>query len=192
MANLQELPEGLPVPQDDGACDHLLGLTVPDVSLMTTSGEQVSMVDLAQQRTVLYIYPMTGRPDRNLPGNWDEIPGARGCTPQSCSFRDHYQELQNLGAGVYGLSTQPSHYQQEVKTRLHLPFELLSDVDLTFAQALNLPTFRVQTLEMISPDINPILIKRITLVVSKGKIEKVFYPVFPPDKNAEQVLKYLA
>lgn len=191
MATLQDLPEGLPVPQDDGACNHLAGMTVPDVSLVATSGQTVSVADLAKKRTVLYIYPMTGRPDRNLPSDWDEIPGARGCTPQSCSFRDHYQELKDLGADVYGLSTQPSSYQQEVKTRLHLPFELLSDVDLNLVKTLRLPTFQVEVLESISPDINAVLIKRITLVLSNGRVEKVFYPVFPPDKSAEQVLGYL-
>jgi peroxiredoxin len=191
MTNLQDLPEGLPVPQDDGACDHLAGMSVRDISLESTSGQKVSLTDLAKKRTVLYIYPMTGRPDRNLPSDWDEIPGARGCTPQSCSFRDHYHELKDLGADVYGLSTQPSSYQQEVKTRLHLPFELLSDVDLKLAKTLRLPTFQVEVLESISPDINAVLIKRITLVLSNGKVEKVFYPVFPADKNAEQVLEYL-
>lgn len=191
MSNLQQLPDDLPVPKDDGACRHLTGMAIPEITLMATSGQRVSLPDLASKRTVLYIYPMTGRPDRNLPRDWDEIPGARGCTPQSCSFRDHYQDLQGLGADVYGLSTQPTAYQQEVKTRLHLPFDLLSDADLKVTTALNLPTFRADALGETSPDIQSLLIKRITLVLSKGVIEKVFYPVFPPDQNAQQVMSYL-
>jgi peroxiredoxin len=191
MSNLQSLPVNLPIPQEDGACTHLPGKVIPDIALVSTSRQKMSLADLAKSRTVIYIYPMTGRPDRNLPQAWDAIPGARGCTPQSCSFRDHYQELQALETAVYGLSTQSTTYQQEAKTRLHLPFDLLSDAELNFATALELPTFQVDALSEISPEINPVLIKRITLVLCKGKIEKVFYPVFPPDQNAAQVLNYL-
>ena len=132
--------------------------------------------------TVVYCYPMTGRPDRDLPQGWDEIPGARGCTPQSCSFRNHHAELGELCARVFGLSTQSTGYQRETVGRLHLPFELLSDEDLAFAGALSLPTFEADGM---------ILIKRLTLVLEDGRIEKVFYPVFPPGKNVDEVLAWL-
>jgi peroxiredoxin len=135
------------------------------------------------ERAVLYLYPRTGHPDRAVPDGWNEIPGARGCTPQSCAFRDHFNELKALGAGVFGLSTQSSEYQQEAARRLHLPFELLSDAELVFAKALRLPTFEVESMT---------LIKRLTLVIRDGQVEKVFYPVFPPDKNAEEVTRWLA
>jgi peroxiredoxin len=125
---------------------------------------------------------MTGRPDRSLPAGWDEIPGARGCTPQSCSFRDHHAELRVLGASVFGLSTQDTDYQREAATRLHLPFALLSDSDLAFAGALDLPTFEVEGM---------VLLKRLTLIIDEGWIEKVFYPVFPPDRSAEEVVEWL-
>jgi peroxiredoxin len=180
--NLYELPAGLPVPEDDGAAEHLPGLELPPVSLASTSGENVDLSALAG-RTVLYCYPMTGRPDRALPAGWDGIPGARGCTPQSCAFRDHHAELGALGARVFGLSTQSTGYQREAKERLHLPFELLSDQELRFAGALGLPTFEVE---------GTVLLKRLTMIVSDGRIEKVFYPVFPPDKNAGEVAAWLA
>jgi peroxiredoxin len=125
---------------------------------------------------------MTGRPDRSLPAGWDEIPGARGCTPQSCSFRDHHAELRALGASVFGLSTQDTDYQREAATRLHLPFALLSDAELAFAGALGMPTFEVEGM---------VLLKRLTLVIDEGWIEKVFYPVFPPDRSAEEVVEWL-
>ena len=188
---LTDLPADLPVPQDDGACDHLSGLAVPDLRFAATSGEKVSLAHLTERRSVLYIYPMTGRPERELPPGWAELPGARGCTPQSCSFRDHHAELQALGADVCGLSSQPSAYQAEAKARLHLPFELLSDTELSLADALKLPTFEVEALAELSPDIPQRLYKRVTLIVSGGHIEKVFYPVFPPDLNALEVLAYL-
>lgn len=175
------LPEGLPVPTDDGACDHLPGTVLPSVELPSTAGYAVDLSSLPG-RTVVYIYPRTGRPDEEpLPG-WDEIPGARGCTPQSCAFRDHYQELSALGARVFGLSSQTTDYQQEAAERLRLPFPLLSDAGLGFAHALRLPTFEAGGM---------VLIKRITLVVRDGRIEKLFYPVFPPDKNAEEVIAWL-
>jgi peroxiredoxin len=179
--NPYELPNDLPVPEDDGAADHLPGMRLPPVSLAATSGEVVDLSTLAG-RTVVYCYPMTGRPDRSLPTGWDEIPGARGCTPQSCSFRDHHAELRALGASVFGLSTQDTDYQSEAATRLHLPFALLSDADLAFARALGLPTFEVEGM---------VLLKRLTLVIDEGWIEKVFYPVFPPDKSAEEVVEWL-
>jgi peroxiredoxin len=179
--NLYDLPEGIPAPTDDGAADHLPGMQLPSVPLTSTSGDTVDLSSLSGV-TVVYCYPMTGRPDRELPRGWDEIPGARGCTPQSCSFRDHYSELRDLGARVFGLSTQSTGYQQEAVGRLHLPFELLSDERLAFAAALGLPTFEVD---------GTTLFKRLTLIIEDGRIEMVFYPVFPPGKNAEEVLAWL-
>ena len=176
-----DLPQGIPAPTDDGAADHLPGMRLPSVPLSSTSGGTVDLSALSET-TVVYCYPMTGRPDRDLPQGWDEIPGARGCTPQSCSFGDHHAELRELGARVFGLSTQSTGYQREAVARLHLPFELLSDEDLAFAGALSLPTFEADGM---------ILIKRLTLVLEDGRIEKVFYPVFPPGKNADEVLAWL-
>ncbi len=180
--NLYELPKDLPAPIDDGACDHLPGMQLPAVPLPSTAGRVVDLASLPG-RTVVYCYPRTGRPDADPPKGWDDIPGARGCTPQSCAFRDHHQELRAWGARVFGLSTQDTAYQQEAAERLHLPFELLSDERLIFAKALRLPTFEVASMT---------LIKRLTLILSDGRIEKVFYPVFPPDKNAEEVIRWLA
>jgi peroxiredoxin len=179
--NPYELPNDLPVPEDDGAADHLPGMRLPPISLASTSGAVVDLTALPG-RTVVYCYPMTGKPDRSLPAGWDEIPGARGCTPQSCSFRDHHAELRALGASVFGLSTQDTDYQSEAATRLHLPFALLSDSDLAFAGALDLPTFEVEGM---------VLLKRLTLIIDEGWIEKVFYPVFPPDRSAEEVVGWL-
>jgi peroxiredoxin len=180
--SLYTIPENLPIPIDDGACNHLLGMKIPRVPLLTTTGE---IVDLSNSigRTVVYCYPRTGQPDQDPPNGWNEIPGARGCTPQSCAFKDHYQELQNLKANVFGLSTQDTCYQREAVERLHLPFELLSDEKLEFAQSLRLPTFEIDSMT---------LIKRLTLVINNGQIEKVFYPVFPPDKNADEVIDWLS
>ncbi len=179
--NTYDLPEGIPVPTDDGAADHLPGMRLPSVALISTSEDTVDLSVLSG-RTVIYCYPMTGRPDRELPQDWDEIPGARGCTPQSCSFRDHHAELRDLGARVFGVSTQNTEYQQEAVGRLHLPFELLSDENLAFAEALGLPTLEAGGMT---------LLKRLTLIIEDGRIEKVFYPVFPPGKNAEEVLSWL-
>ena len=180
--SLHELPEGIPTPVDDGACDHLPGMRLPSVALSSTSGEPVDLSQLPG-KTVVYCYPRTGRPDESLPRGWDEIPGARGCTPQSCAFRDHHAELQTLGARVFGLSNQDTGYQQEAIERLHLPFELLSDESSAFAKALNLPTFEVEGMA---------LIKRLTLVICDGRIERVFYPVFPPGENASEVVEWLS
>ena len=179
--NPQELPEGLPEPTDDGAADHLQGMSIPHVPLPSTAGEPVDLAALPG-RTVVYCYPLMGRPDRRLPRGWDEIPGARGCSPQSCAFRDHHEDLRALGARVFGLSTQDTEYQREAVERLHLPYELLSDEDLRFAGALSLPTFEVEGSR---------LLRRLTLIVADGQIQKVFYPVFPPDKNAEEVVQWL-
>ena len=181
-SNIYQLPSNLPAPTDDGACDHLPGMQVPSVPLAATSGDAVDLSALAG-RTVVYGYPRTGRPDQEPPQGWDDIPGARGCTPQSCAFRDHHEELQALGAAVFGLSTQTSDYQREAAERLHLPFPLLSDSNLAFATALRLPTFDFDGMT---------LLKRVTLILRDGVIEHVFYPVFPPDKNAETVIAWLA
>jgi peroxiredoxin len=180
--NPNELPEGLPVPEDDGAADHLPGKWLPSVALRSTVG---NVVDLSALRgmTVAYCFPMMGRPDSDMPQGWDEIPGARGCTPQSCAFRDHHAELRSLGARVFGISAQDSAFQKKIAERLHLPFELLSDEDLILAEALSLPTFEVEGLR---------LLRRLTLIVADGQIHKVFYPVFPPDKNAEEVVQWLS
>ena len=180
VASLDQLPENLPVPVDDGACSHLQGFFLPSVHLPATNGQLVDFSSLSS--VVIYCYPMTGRPDVQLPDGWEQIPGARGCTPQSCSFRDHYSELQALGTEVYGLSTQATDYQVEAKNRLHLPFELVSDNALIFINALNLPTFEVDGIK---------LSKRITLIAQNGLITKMFYPVFPPDRNADQVIEFL-
>ena len=177
-----ELPENLPVPKDDGAANHLPGMKMPSLGLPATDG---SLVDLStlKGRTVVYAYPRTGQPGKTLPTGWDAIPGARGCTPQSCSFRDHFAELQKAGVRhLYGLSTQSSDYQREAAERLHLPFKILSDESLALSRALRLPTFKVDNME---------LIRRLTLVIDNGTITHVFYPVFPPDKSAGEVLAWL-
>ncbi len=181
MTNLEILPPNLPIPDDDGACNHLLGLSIPDLSLYATGGELIDLSSV-KGRLVIYCYPMTGPAETPLPDGWDAIPGARGCTPQACSFRDHYQELKLLNTQVYGMSTQSSADQRESKDRLHLPFELLSDENLTFTKALNLPLHSVDKMKFL---------KRITLIFEDGIIIKYFYPVFPPDKNIDQVLQYL-
>jgi peroxiredoxin len=176
------LPSELPVPQDDGATRHLVGAALPAVPLAATDGTAVDLSSL-RGRTVVYVYPRTGRPGENMPDGWDAIPGARGCTPQSCSFRDHFAELRKLGvARVFGLSTQDSDYQCEVVERLHLPFPVLSDADLNLTRALKLPTFTVEGM---------LLLKRMVFVIDDGLMTKVFYPVFPPDKSAEDVLSWL-
>ena len=179
--NLHQLPADLPVPVDDGACDHLPGSRLPSMPLPTTAGRAIDLASLPG-RTVVYAYPRTGRPDRAMPPGWDAIPGARGCTPQSCAFRDHQGELRAVGVQVFGLSTQDTTYPREAAERLHLPFELLSDVDLAFASALRLPTFELHGMT---------LMMRLTLVVADGRIEHVFYPVFPPDRNAGDVVAWL-
>jgi peroxiredoxin len=178
--NFTKLPKDLPVPIDDGACNHLFGLPLPSINLSATSGRTVNLAQLPG-RVVIYCYPMTGRPGVPLPDGWDQIPGARGCTPQSCSFRDHYQELGALNAQVFGLSTQTTEYQREAAERLDLPFELLSDSALQFANTLCLPTFEIEGMH---------LIKRVTLIARDGKIVKNFYPIFPPDKNATDVIAW--
>ncbi|MGB8628562.1 MAG: peroxiredoxin [Xanthobacteraceae bacterium] len=176
------LPPDIPVPQDDGAARHLANLALPDVALPATSGSPVTLSKLTG-RTVLYIYPRTGVPGIDAPPGWDQIPGARGCTPQSCGFRDHFAELKALGVEhLYGLSTQDTAYQREAAERLHLPFAILSDADLKLTRAIDLPTFTTSGMT---------LLKRMALVVDDGVIVKAFYPVFPPDKNAAEVIAWL-
>lgn len=182
MTTLTQLPADLPHPVDDGACNHLPGRFMPALSLPSTSGREVDLGALPDVRTVIYCYPMTGVPGQPLPERWDGIPGARGCTPQSCAFRDHHAELAALGAGVFGLSTQDTSYQREMVERLHLPFEVLSDAEFRLTDALGLPIFTVEGKR---------LVKRLTLVVRDGCIEHVFYPVFPPDRSAEEVIDWL-
>jgi len=180
--NPQFLPSGIPIPQDDGAARHLAGAKLPDLVLPATDGTSVNLSRLSR-RTVIYIYPRTGVPGVDPPTGWDQIPGARGCTPQSCAFRDHFGELARLGVvHLYGLSTQDTAYQREAATRLHLPFALLSDERLALARALKLPTFSVAGMT---------LLKRMALVVDDGQITKAFYPVFPPDKSAAEVVAWI-
>lgn len=182
MSNsLHTLPAGLPIPVDDGLAAHLAGMQLPDVLLNSISGDAVNLSTI-QQKLVIYIYPLTGRPDVALPAGWDQIPGARGCTPQACDFSNHYQALQALNTVVFGLSSQNTEYQLELKNRLHLPFDLLSDSQFLWHESLTLPTFKVNEL---------MLYKRLTLVVEQSVIKKVFYPVFPPDQNASQVIDWL-
>lgn len=172
----------LPAPIDDGAAAHLVGLNWPAIALPSTARSAVDISAL-DGLCVVYAYPMTGRPDQELPGGWDMVPGARGCTPQSCAFRDHFAELQSLGAShVFGLSAQTTDYQREAAERLHLPFPLLSDPELQVARSLKLPTFEVGDLR---------LFKRLTLIIDSGTIIKTFYPVFPPDRNATEVAAWL-
>lgn len=177
------LPADLPVPADDGAARHLQGRAMPAVELRATDGSRVRLDALGVGRTVLYLYPLTGRPGADLPDGWDDIPGARGCTPEACAFRDHHADLIAAGArAVFGLSTQSTAYQREVVERLHLPFAMLSDEKLALGAAMNLPTFDAA---------GRTLYRRLTMIVLDGTVQHVFYPVFPPDRHAEQVLGWL-
>jgi peroxiredoxin len=175
------LPQNLPVPEDDGACDHLAGITFPSLTFASTAGP----VNLAARAgtTVVYIYPRSS-PDQDDPEGWDALPGARGCSPQGCAFRDHQTEIERLGASVFGLSTQPVPYLQAEVARLHLPFSLISDTRLRLREALRLPLLEFE-LDGAK------FYKRVTLIIRDGHIVKVFYPVFPPDQNAEQVMAWL-
>jgi len=182
MSTYEQLPVDLPIPNDDGACDHLMGAKLPNVELLATNGALVNLSKRAK-KIVIYCYPMTGSPVVPLPAGWDEIPGARGCTPQSCSFRDHHVELSALGAEVFGMSTQETSYQREMVERLHLPFSVLSDVKLKFCEALNLPTFQVDGMR---------LMKRVTMIAKEGVIVGVHYPVFPSTSDPDWVIKQLS
>lgn len=178
------LPSDLPEPQDDGAADHLAGLPLPEVSLPASDGASVSLRGLGRGRSILYFYPLTGRPGVDLPEGWDAIPGARGCSTEACNFRDHFAQLHEAGAThVFGVSSQHSDYQAEVASRLRLPFTMLSDERFQLADELRLPVFAAPG--------HARLYKRLTLVVADGVIEKVFYPIFPPNTHAQQVLDWL-
>ncbi len=181
MKDLYQLPDNLPIPVDDGACDHLVGMLLPSLLLKTTSK---GSLDLSAEKgiIVIFFYPMIGRPDSPPMIGWNEIPGARGCTPQTCSYRDYYNHLTELGAKVLGASSQVIEEQNEAVTRLKLPFELLNDSEFKLTESLNLPTFDYQGVKMI---------KRITLVVVNGVIRKVFYPVFPPNQDVNHVIFWL-
>jgi peroxiredoxin len=177
-----QLPSDLPVPEDDGAADHLEGLDVPALELPSSSGRTLNLAGLASARLVAYVYPRTGTPGEPSPGGWDDIPGARGCTPQSCGYRDVIGEFKRRGVTVVGISAQDARGQAEFAQREQIPFPLLSDSGLVLAKALGLPTFRVEGLT---------LYKRLTFVAEAGLIAKVFYPVFPPDRDATEVLAWL-
>jgi peroxiredoxin len=176
------LPPDLPRPIDDGAAKHLAGMPLPKISLPAADGRTVDLSQLTAPRTVLYFYPMTGVPGKPLPDGWDLIPGARGCTPQACAFRDHSGELAQLQTDVFGCSTQTTAYQREMATRLSLPFAILSDAEYRLCDALRLPTFEVGGVR---------LLKRLTLILRDGRIEHVFYPVFPSNENAAEVVRWL-
>ena len=182
--NYLELPEGLPEPVADGACDKLVGMAMPDLALPSTAGGLINFAGLTPSRYIIYCYPLTGNPTMSLPCNWDSIPGARGCTPQALTFKFNYQSIREAGFELFGLSTQTSAYQKEFADRMQLPFGLLSDENLVFVQALGLPVFAVE--ELGTP-----LIKRLTFIVIDNKIVKVFYPIFPPTENADEVLAWL-
>jgi peroxiredoxin len=183
VSDFLELPQGLPVPEDDGAAAHLPGLAVPDLSLPSTRGGPESLARLSTSLLVAYVYPRTGVPGQPSPAGWDDIPGARGCTPQSCAFRDSLERFSELGASVVGVSAQTPDEQLEFSEREHIPFPLLSDCGLELARRIGLPTFEVEEMT---------LYRRLTLVAEEGRIVKAFYPVFPPDRNAEEVLAWLA
>ncbi|QBZ83351.1 Putative peroxiredoxin bcp [Hydrogenovibrio crunogenus] len=180
MKDLHKLPDDLPVPVDDGACDHLLDSIVPSVAL---KGVSDTIIDLSsiEGMVVIFFYPMNGRPDSPPMIGWNDIPGARGCTPQSCSFRDNYSQLEKLGVKLFGVSSQPLKDQKEASARLNLPFELLNDSQLELTRAMNLPTFEYELSTYI---------KRITIISEDGVIKKTFYPVFPPDKNVSDVIEW--
>jgi peroxiredoxin len=178
---IHTFPPDLPVPEDDGAADHLTGMRIPAIALPSTAGGDIRL-DRLPGRTVLFCYPRTGRPDEELPRGWDAIPGARGCTPEACGFRDAHAQFAELGVRVLALSTQSPDYQTEMAGRLHLPFPVLSDDELKLTTALRLPTFETSGWT---------LLKRLTLVIDDGRVSHVFYPVFPPDTHAAEVLEWL-
>ena len=180
--SLDQLPSGLPVPVDDGAADHLVGHDLPNLDRPTAQRGTVNLATAGTPWLVLYVYPMTGRPDVALPDNWEMIPGARGCTPQTCAFRDHQAELADLGASVVGMSVQSVDYQAEMVDRLHVPFPIVSDEDRVVGSALKLPTMEAGGMT---------LYKRLTMIARAGRVEHTMYPVFPPDANAGEVMDWL-
>jgi len=183
VSDFAQLPPDLPVPEDDGAADHLTGIGIPSLRLPSTQGGEADLAALAGDRLVAYLYPRTGLPGEPLIEGWDDIPGARGCTPQSCAYRDALAEFERIGATVVGISAQTPEEQREFAEREQIPFPLLSDSGLALAwEPLRLPTFEAGGLT---------LYRRLTLVIEKGTIVKVFYPVFPPDRDAAEVLAWL-
>ena len=180
--NFSKFPPELPIPEDDGSCKHLLGKTIPDISLPNQDGNDLKLKREASFRIVLYCYPMTGNPRKPLPPNWNDLPGARGCTPQACSFRDHYDDLIKRNAIPIGVSTQSVSELKEMINRLHIPYDILSDSELKFAKLMKLPTFKIK---------NFVFIKRLTLIIEQFVIIKVFYPIFPPDLHIYEVLDWL-
>jgi peroxiredoxin len=182
MMDLHALPEDLPVPEDDGAADHLPGAQVPSIALSTSAGEFIDLALAAQETLVIYVYPATGVPGRPLPAGWDQVPGARGCTPQSCAFRDHVRDLATLGASVMGLSAQRIEEQREFAEREHIPYPLLNDSEFVLASEFGLPTFQLDGARYY---------RRLTFIARAGQIAKVFYPVFPPEQNAAEVIGWL-
>lgn len=182
MTNLTQLPPDLPRPIDDGLADHLTGTIFPSIVLKSTNGDLVNSIYFKKGITVIYCYPLTGRPDQELPKGWNEIPGARGCTPQALTFAEKYNEFQKRNIKLFGLSTQTTDYQKEMVERLHLPFLVFSDSDFKLTKLLKLPTFKVE---------GKVLLKRLTMVIKDGIITKVFYPIFPPNLNVEEVLKWV-
>jgi peroxiredoxin len=181
-SNFTQLPADLPVPEDDGAADHLPASPLPELALPSTQGRPLNLTGIAAGRLVAYVYPRTGVPGEPLLPGWDDIPGARGCTPQSCAYRDAVEEFASLGTAIVGISAQSPDEQHEFAAREHIPFPLLSDSGLQLAAALRLPTFEVEGLT---------LYKRLTFVAEAARIVKVFYPVFPPDRDASEVLSWL-
>jgi peroxiredoxin len=187
VSDYTSLPAGLPVPEDDGAADHLPGARLPRLALAATSGGEIDLAELAAGLLVAYVYPATGVPGERLPDGWDDIPGARGCTPQSCAYRDSVARFEARGARLVGISVQSAAEQAEFASREHIPYPLLSDPGLSLADSLGLPTFEVEIDGAVST-----LYKRLTFVAEDGVIVKAFYPVFPPDRDAATVVAWLA
>ncbi len=170
------------IPPNDGACDHLMGLPIPDLRFSSIDGDEVSMARLSPGPAVIYIYPMTGSSGADMPDGWELVSGASGCTPQSCSYRDDHAAFRDLGASVFGLSGQSTEAQREFADREHIPFPLLSDPELKFGAALGLPTFEVA---------GEVFYKRVTLIIETGQVAYVRYPVFPPSGDALVTLEWL-
>jgi peroxiredoxin len=179
---LHSLPDGLPVPKDDGAAQYLLGASMPSLQLASSAGERLDLGELARQTMILYVYPRTGVPGQPLPAGWDQIPGARGCTPQSCAFRDSVAQIAELDGAIFGLSSQDLAEQQEFAAREHIPYPLINDSSFSLAGELGLPTFEADGERYY---------RRLTLIARSARIVKVFYPVFPPQQNAADVIAWL-
>ncbi|VAW52529.1 Alkyl hydroperoxide reductase subunit C-like protein [hydrothermal vent metagenome] len=181
MKDLYQLPEGLPVPVDDGACNHLEGAPFPSMLITVTPH---ATYDFSKEKgiNIIFFYPMIGHPDSLPMTGWNEIPGARGCTPQALSYKNYFRQITKLGVRLFGASSQALKEQNDAIDRLKLPFELINDSSFLLSNALKLPTFQFNEIKMI---------KRLTLVVVDGVIKKVFYPVFPPNKNVDDVIVWL-